>query len=196
MSASLVRTDGPWRPAAGQPTGLSGAPVGAGAVALRPASGRPNFVARRRTWPEPRLPKFALARDRGCSFDVSVAQVGGELPARHWLTPPRERPTLARPVPAAARRSWVHRRRSRASFGCRLLGVFAHDRRMRPDRARYERLGNDASPAKLRMGTSSSPSAPGDLGKRDAAGRCACSSLPGSLRQIKVGVRQAERVRP
>lgn len=86
--APLLKSDGPvwltgagrrpWRPAAGQPTGLAGAPVGGGAVALRPASGRVNSAARRRTWPEPRLLKLAIARDPGGSFHGKVAQVGGD----------------------------------------------------------------------------------------------------------------------
>ena len=67
----------PWRPAAGQPGGLAGAPVGAGAVALQPASGRGNSVARRRTWPEPQLLKLAIARGRGRSCGGRVTQVGG-----------------------------------------------------------------------------------------------------------------------
>lgn len=68
----------PSRPAAGQPSGLSGAPVGAGAVALRQDSGRVNSVARRRTWPEPQLLKLALAGVSGLLFDVWVAHVGGD----------------------------------------------------------------------------------------------------------------------
>ena len=43
----------PCCPAAGEPFRLAGAPVGAGAVALRHASAMPNPVARRRTWTEP-----------------------------------------------------------------------------------------------------------------------------------------------
>ena len=80
----------PSRPAAGQPSGLSGAPVGVGAAALRPASGRANSVARRRTWPEPRLLKLPHAGGSGLLFDVWVAHVGGD------------------------------RRRSEPSFGCEL----------------------------------------------------------------------------
>lgn len=80
----------PSRPAAGQPSGLSGAPVGVGAAALRPASGRANSVARRRTWPEPRLLKLAHAGVSGLLFYVWVAHVGGD------------------------------RRRSEPSFGCAL----------------------------------------------------------------------------
>ena len=68
----------PWRPAAGRPSGLAGAPVGAGAVALRPTRGRSNSVARRRTWSEPPLLKLALARVRGRSCHGEVAQVGGD----------------------------------------------------------------------------------------------------------------------
>lgn len=49
----------PCCPGAGEPCGLAGAPVGAGAVALRAAFGRSNPVARRRTWPEPRRQQAA-----------------------------------------------------------------------------------------------------------------------------------------
>ena len=74
----------PWRPAAGQPGGLAGAPLGAGAVALRPASGRVNSVARRRTWPEPQLLKLAIARGRRRSCGGRVTQAGG---VRHRSAP-------------------------------------------------------------------------------------------------------------
>ena len=47
-------------------------------IALRPASGRANSVARRRTWPEPRLLKLAHARGSGFLLEGWVAHVGGD----------------------------------------------------------------------------------------------------------------------
>ena len=57
--AQTHATRRPCCPEAGEPCGLAGAPVGAGAVALRAAVGRSNPVARRRTWPEPRRQQAA-----------------------------------------------------------------------------------------------------------------------------------------
>jgi len=95
---------------ASEPSGLAGAPVGAGAVALRAALGRSNPVARRRTWPEPRRQQAAAC-------------------AAHKQTP-------SRTAEAECNASWSSGRICVGDEGCHCAGLGGRVRAVRALRAR------------------------------------------------------------